>query len=162
MSTEKRQVEGLRVAMEMERRGRGVYVRAKQFTQDPALLTLLDELIADETRHYAQFSTMLENLGLPPLGEEEQMLAAAQAATFFFPGGLMEAAMDGALDSAEAMLEKAMESERDSIAFYGQLLAHIDSLDTQEVVVRILREEMNHLRTLMERRENIRKGETTT
>lgn len=152
MQSESRQVEGLRVALEMERRGRNLYLRAKQFTEDPALQALLTELAADEEKHYAQFSAMLEVFDLPPMSAEEQLLAAGKAANFFFPGGLMEVSMVGGLESPDAMLEKAMESERDSIAFYGQLLAHIDSLETQEVVLRIIREEMHHLRTLTDRK----------
>lgn len=153
MATNNHQVEGLRVALEMERRGRNLYIRAQQFTQDLALIDLLKELAADETKHYAQFSAMMALYGVPALSEEENMLSAAKAADFFFPGGLMEVAMDGGLASPAAMLDKAMQSERDSIAFYGRLLSHIQDLDQQEMLLRIIREEMGHLRVLIERRE---------
>lgn len=153
------QVEGIRVALEMERRGKNLYERAQMFTEDPALIELLKELVEDETKHYSQFSAMLQIFGVEPMSAEETALSAAKAADFFFPGGLMQAAMDGALRSPEAMLEEAMQAERDSISFYGQLLSHIKELEQQEIILRIIREEMNHLRTLTERKQMYAKEE---
>lgn len=144
-------IDGLRVALEMERRGKSLYERAMRFVTDQSFCRLLQELAMDETRHYAQFSAMMDVFGVQPMTPEENELAASKAADFFFPGGLMKAAMDGALESPEAMLEQAVQGERDSIAFYGQLLSHVDDLDQQEIILRIIREEMTHLRTLTDR-----------
>lgn len=157
MSSKVHTVDGLRVALEMERRGKNLYVRAQQYTQDPELIMLLKTLAADETKHYAQFSAMLEIYGVPELDGEDNELATAKAADFFFPGGLMQAAMNGALESSEAMLEDAMQAERDSIAFYGQLLTHVMDEEKQEIILRIIREEMSHLRTLTEKRDEYMK-----
>lgn len=146
------QINGLRVALEMERRGKNLYVRAQQFTEDPDLIELLKSLAMDETKHHAQFSAMLEVFNIPQMNEEENVLAAAKAADFFFPGGLMQAAMDGALESCEAMLDDAMQAERDSIAFYGRLLSYVMDEEMQDIILRIMREEMTHLRNLTEKK----------
>lgn len=144
-------IESLRIALEMERRGKNLYERALLVTEDPELRALLKELAADETKHHAQFSAMMEVFGLPNLTPEENELAAAKAGDFFFPGGLMQASMDGALRSPQAMLREAIRAERDSISFYGQLLGYVDDLDQQEIILRIIREEMVHLRTLTDK-----------
>lgn len=152
MATESRPVDGLRVALEMERRGRGLYIRAQQFTEDPEMIALLQELAEDELRHYSQFAAMLDIFGLADLSPEENALAAAKASDFFFPGGLMQVAMDGALESSQALIEEAMQAERSSVAFYGQLMLHVRDEKLQDVIMRIIREEMTHLRTLTDRK----------
>lgn len=146
------QVNGLLVAMEMERRGRALYIRAQQFTTDPKLLALLEQLASEEEVHYAQFSAMLDVYGMSFSDEEEHALAVAKAADFFFPGGLMQVAMDGALQSPASMLEEAIRAEEGSIAFYQRLLDYIDTPEQEKVVASIIEEENSHLKTLTERK----------
>ena len=146
------QVNGLLVAMEMERRGRMLYVRAQQFTEDPDLLALLEQLASEEEVHFAQFSAMLEECGLTFLDAEEHALAVSKAADYFFPGGLMQAALDGALKSPVSMLMEAMKAETDSIAFYTRLRDSMDDPAQKDIIQRIIEEEENHLATLEKRK----------
>ena len=146
------QMDGLRVALEMEKRGKSLYERALLLAEDEELRVLLRDLIAEETKHYTQFSAMMEVFEVPDAGLDAKTLEASKAADFFYPGGLMQVAMDGALESCEALLDQAMQAERDSIAFYGQMLSFVTELTQQEIVMRIIREEMTHLRTLTERK----------
>lgn len=150
----RKQAEGLRIAMEMECRGQNLYMRARQFTDDPELTFLLKELEEEEKLHYALFSGMLAALGEEILSPEENALAAAKAANFFFPGGLMQVVMDGALSSPVKILEEAIRTEQDSIAFYTQLLAHLTEAEDKETVYGIVREEEGHLHTLIERKKS--------
>ncbi len=152
MAQSRSATDGLRIALSMERRGRNLYARARLIARDPAMLALLGSLERDETLHYEQFSAMLDALGAPRLSDEENELLAAKAAEFFFPGGLMQAAMDGALGSSDALLAAAMQAERDSIAFYRRLLEHLSAGDGAAVEA-ILREEEGHLRTLLSKME---------
>lgn len=148
--------DGLRIALEMERRGRHLYARARHLVTDSAMLTLLRSLEQDELLHHEQFSAMLAAMGAPILSREENELLAAKAADFFFPGGLMQAAMDGALQSREALLEEAMQAERDSISFYSVLLTHLGEQERPGLEA-ILREEEGHLRTLSAIRDETKK-----
>ena len=79
MSTPCSCVAGLRIALEMERRGRSLYLRAAQFAREESLRALLLELADEELEHHTVFSAMLEALGAPPLSPEENALAAARA-----------------------------------------------------------------------------------
>lgn len=143
--------QGLLIALEMERRGRNLYRRARLCTTDPSLLALLSALEAEEEIHYAQFLAMLEKDGMPDLTPEQRELATAKAAEHFFPGGLMQVALEGALSSPFSLLSEAMQAERDSIAFYTRLLAHLPLAEQAEVQA-IVREEEGHLRTLADKR----------
>lgn len=149
------QIDGLRVALEMERRGRSLYLRAQQYTDNAALKELLAMLASDEARHHAQFSAMLDIFEVPVLDEESNALAAAKVADFFFPGGLMQMAMEGALTSCDALLEEAMSTEQDSINFYETLMSYVDNEDTKAILSVIIDEEKGHFEVLKERKKNL-------
>ncbi len=142
-----RGAEGLLVAIEMERRGVQLYRRAQLCTPDKALIALLAVMESEEAQHLATFQAMLDALGEPEMTTEEVSLATARAADFFFPGGLMQVAMAGALASAEAMLDVAIQAERDAIDFYTRLQDHLPD-DQRQPALNILREEEGHLRSL--------------
>lgn len=143
--------QGLRIALEMERRGRGLYLRAEQVVRDAKLRDLVRALAEDERLHQDIFAEMLSQLNLPETAGEEAALASSAAASFFFPGGLMEMEMEGALASREALLEAAIQGERDSIAFYERLSSHLPESE-RETLARIIMEEESHLRALVEQR----------
>lgn len=143
-------IDGLQVALEMERRGAGLYQRAQRLTKDPELKAILQQLEEDEKSHYTLFKRMVEQYGGHP-GVEESQLSAAKAGDVFYPGGLMQAAQAGALASGEAMLQEAVHAEQDSIAFYRKLLVHVKDPQRQAVISRIIQEEQKHLRILQQR-----------
>lgn len=151
MSTPCSCVAGLRIALEMERRGRSLYLRAAQFAREESLRALLLELADEELEHHTVFSAMLEALGAPPLSPEENALAAARAADVFFPGGLMQIAQEGELATQEHMLEAAIQAERDSIDFYERLMDSLPA-DGRDAIAAIVQEERGHLRALTARK----------
>lgn len=150
-------IDALRVALEMERRGHNLYQRALQYVQDAEMTEMLRHLAADEAKHYEKFSSMMDEYGDPELSGEETLLAAAKAADIFLPGGLMQAAMDGALESQETLLDEAMQAEIDSIRYYQELLEQVDGRH-QIILVDIIHEEEGHLEVLQKRKEKVREG----
>ena len=48
-------LEGLRIAVEMERRGEAFYRRAAKISKSPETVALLESLAEDEKRHNAEF-----------------------------------------------------------------------------------------------------------
>ncbi|MEG0766930.1 MAG: hypothetical protein RR482_04375 [Clostridia bacterium] len=136
--------DSLRVALEMERRGHQLYVRAQSLTQDKALQSLLAKLAEDEASHFFDFQAMLTAWEPASASTETLAMAGAMAADFFYPGGLMQTAMEGALSSVPAMLEAAIASERDAIAFYQKLTENAD-FSQRPTILRILQEEHRHL-----------------
>lgn len=151
MSEKASRVDSIFVALEMEKRGHDLYVRAQQLVDDSELIALLKRLAADEVLHHKQFEAMLEDLGEMRVTREEAALSKARAADVFLPGGLMQVAMEGALDSTAAMLDEAIKAEQDSIVFYGTLLEHV-SKQQQGIIAEIIRQEENHLQVLLERK----------
>lgn len=145
---------GLSVALEMEIRGINLYVRAQQLTSDPALLSLLRSLEAEEREHMKLFSNMLDSLRGGEMTLEQRMLSAARAADAFYPGGLMQMSMDGALNSAGALLREAAQAEKDSIAYYEKLAGSLTGA-TGEAVRGIIAEEKRHLLSLNNRQMNM-------
>lgn len=143
--------EQLRMALQMECRGQGLYLRAMKLTQDDALRALLKELAQEEAVHYELFSAMLENFAAPDFESEREQLAASLASEAFYPGGLMQVSGEGALASREAMLEAAIRAEQDSIAYYTNMLPGLNEASAA-TVRRIIHEEEGHLRALFERR----------
>lgn len=139
--------EQLHMAVEMECRGQGLYLRAQRLTDDAKLHALLGDLAKEEAIHYELFSAMLEEMDEPVTSEERIQLAQAMAGDAFYPGGLMQLSAEGGLASREAMLQAAIRAEEDSIAYYTNLLAKLAG-KAAETVRRILQEEEGHLRTL--------------
>lgn len=153
MSQPNLHLEGLRVALEMERRGSNLYRRALKIARDPQIIALLEDLATDEERHYDQFAEMLRAQDALMMTGEENMVAAARAADVFFPGGLMRIAFDGAFDSMQAMLEEAIRAEEDSIAFYQRLIDMTSQEESRAILMQIREEETRHLSALEARRE---------
>lgn len=152
------QADSLRIALEMEKRGYQLYCRAQQFAQDAEMAALLKGLADDEKRHYVQFAQMLSRLDAPPQDEEEKMIATAMAAEAFFPGGLMQAAMDGAFASTDSMLQEAIRAEEESIAFYQRMAQTLENTDAEAMLLRIIAEEEEHLASLEAQKKTMEEG----
>lgn len=151
MLQQERLTQGIWIALEMERRGRNLYHRAQKVVEDPLLLSVLHELECEEVQHHEMFQEMINGYGYEDISEEDGELMLAKASTFFFPGGLMQVAMQGALESPLSLIEEAIEAEDSSIAFYSQLLPYSGEKE-REIISRIIEEEQRHLRTLQEKK----------
>ena len=53
-------LEGLRIAVEMERRGEAFYRRAAKISKSPETVALLNQLMEDEKRHGAEFQRLYD------------------------------------------------------------------------------------------------------
>lgn len=151
MLQQERLTQGIWIALEMERRGRNLYSRAQKIVQDPLLLSVLRELELEEVQHHEMFQEMIRRYGYVDISEEDGELMLAKASTFFFPGGLMQVAMQGALESPLSLIEEAMEAEESSIAFYSRIMPFGTQQD-QDIIYSIIEEEQRHLQTLKEKK----------
>jgi rubrerythrin len=152
----KESVEGLHIALEMERRAYLLYARGQKIAPDPAVRALLTRLAEEEASHYAYFTSLQyahqaqnEQDGQSDTDTGNSILEASLAAEALFPGGLMQAAMSGGLDSPEALLTMAIQGEVDSIAFYETLRDRFDE-STHKDLTRIIGEEKHHLAELQD------------
>ncbi len=118
-------LEGLRIAVEMERRGVEFYRRAARLTKSEGIVRMLEDLAAEEESHRRDFARNLEAQcqaapRRPPrlLGERAPTFRRSRRTSFFLrPDEVKE----GGIDSLSAILTTAIDSEKNSILFYTEL-----------------------------------------
>lgn len=144
-------LEGLRIAIEMERRGEAFYRRAARISKTPGTIALLNGLAGDEQVHATRFQILCdEECARDAAACEEaydpetSAYLSAIAADIIFPGGLMALRQSG-FDSPEAVLRAAIASEKDSILFYTELANCARDGHAREVFLEIARQEREHM-----------------
>ena len=150
-------LEGLRIAVEMERRGVEFYRRAARLTKSVHSVKMLEELAAEEEGHQREFSKLMENqctcrsaeAAVCYSGETSAYLSAI-AADIVFTGGLMEVGRRGGFDSLPAILTTAIDSEKNSILFYSELRDLTGDPGAQQAFGSVISQEKVHLAKLQQ------------
>lgn len=152
-------LEGLRIAIEMERRGESFYLRAARVSRDQETIDMLKSLAADEQRHRAEFERLYkdeEESGMSDKAYDDETNAylTAIAADVVFPKGLM-ALKDEGFENPAAVLNYAIASEKDSILFYSELMNLTPDAHARGVFAEIIRQERGHMARLQRKLEMI-------
>ncbi|NLG25798.1 MAG: ferritin family protein [Clostridiales bacterium] len=142
---------GLRIAIEMERRGGEFYRRAARVVKSPDTAATLDVLAQDEAIHQRDFERLLALAearagGQAPTDLERSAYLSAVASDLAFPGGLMSLA--GELEDVKAILRYAIQSELDAIEFYGRMVDSARQEEERVTFQQIRSKEMDHLKRL--------------
>lgn len=146
-------LEGIRIATEMELRGEAFYRRAAQMSKSPEAVELLNALADDELYHMQEFGRLYERecdhyrgVGAPSshYDDETNVYLGAIAADIVFPGGLMALRKEG-FDSPAAIFRQAIDSEKDSILFYTELAAKAGSERAARIFREIIKQERGHM-----------------
>ena len=147
-------VEGLRIAVEMERRGEDFYRRAARVSRTQETVSLLNSLADDETMHGREFQR-LHDLAVARKDsredayyDETNAYLSAIAAEIVFPGGLMTLRQTG-FENPRAVLMTAIASEKDSILFYTELADRAHSDEARSMLLEIARQERGHMTRLL-------------
>ena len=147
-------VEGLRIAVEIERRGEDFYRRAAKVSRSAETVALLNALAGDEVLHGREFQRLYEmacarmgSEGCAPYDDETSAYLSAIAAEVVFPGGLMALRQTG-FEDPRAVLNAAIASEKDSILFYNELAACARNAEARATFLEIARQERGHLARL--------------
>lgn len=146
-------VEGLRIAVEMERRGEDFYRRAARVSRTQETVSLLNSLADDEVIHGREFTRLYNLAGEcaeEPYSDETCVYLSAIAADIVFPGGLMSLRQAG-FENPEAVLKTAIASEKDSILFYTELAGCARDAQARATFMEIARQERGHLARLLSR-----------
>ena len=141
------ELEGLRIAAEMEKRGGEFYTLAARVSLNEETKALLRALAADEAIHLREFQRLYEREAAKQdkqhhTGEAGALLTAL-AADIAFPKGVVSLA--GKLENQRAILEHSIQSEKDSIRFYGALAADEACAESAKIFEDIIRQEHGHL-----------------
>jgi len=142
-------LEGIRIAIEMERRGESFYRRAARVSKSGETIAMLLSLANDELHHRAEFERLYRvesEAGMSDVAYDDETNAylTAIAAEVVFPRGLM-ALKDEGFENPEAVLLHAIASEKDSVLFYTELKNRAEDPHAQEVFDEITRQERGHL-----------------
>lgn len=142
-------LEGIRIAIEMERRGESFYRRAAKVSRSAETIALLNALAGDETNHRAEFERLYRREAEGGLSEEAyddetNAYLTAIAAEVVFPEGLM-GLKDAGFEDPVAVLMSAIASEKDSILFYTELQGCTADAHARGVFCEIARQERGHL-----------------
>lgn len=142
-------LEGIRIAVEMERRGRDFYDMAARVSKSDAMAALLKQLKAEEVVHMQQFGRLFEREqtreeASRPYSRETSAYLTALAADIVFSDGLVSVGVKGGFDDPVVMLKEAVESEENSIAFYAKLAEMTEDERAKQIFGEIIRQEQAH------------------
>ena len=157
--------EGLRIAVEMERRGENFYRRAARVSRTPETVAMLNALADDEVLHGREFTRLLEAAIARLEGSDERYddetsaYLTAIAADVVFAKGLMALRQVG-FEDPRAVLAYAIASEKDSIMFYTELAQHAHDVQAKAVFAEITRQERGHLTRLLNKLEDYDRAHT--
>lgn len=152
-------LEGLRIAVEMEKRGEAFYRRAAKISRSAQTVALLNGLADEECQHGQEFQALYDRVcAQRPCGcadaydPETCAYLSAIAADIIFPGGLMALRQSG-FDDAQAVFLSAIASEKDSVLFYTELATCARDEQARAVFTEIARQERRHMARLQRRLE---------
>ena len=142
----------LRMAEEIERNGAAFYRSAAKGTPDKSTGDLLEELAAMEDQHEKTFAGMRSELSA---AEKESNIFDPQDESALYLKALAdlrvfhEKTVD--LSDLKAVLNDALDAEKDSIAFYVGMRGMVPERLGKEKIDGIIREEMGHIVTLTDK-----------
>ncbi len=146
-------LEGLRIAMAMEARGRDFYQQAYQQTPNATHKELFLWLKNEEIHHLARFTAlfnMLENRKEAHSAEylfdpETSRYLTVIAEEHVFPKPYDAVEHVAGLTSVQAVLQAALQAEKDSVLFYDELATRAKFAEARDVFRILKGEEQAHV-----------------
>ena len=146
-------LEGIRIAIEMERRGRDFYGVVAKMAQNAPMKALLEALRAEENAHMIQFRRLYDReRELLSVDEaysaETSAYLTAVAADIVFSDGLVSVGVRGGFSEPQVVLAESIRSEQQSIDFYRALSEATRDAHAACVFREIIAQEQMHLERL--------------
>ena len=143
-------LEGIRIAIEMERRGRDFYGAVAKMAQNEPMRALLD---AEENAHMNQFRRLYDReqallSGSEAYSAEASAYLTAVAADIVFSDGLVSVGVRGGFAEPQVILAESIRSEQQSIDFYRALSESTRDEHAVCVFREIIAQEQMHLERL--------------
>ncbi|RJQ75040.1 MAG: hypothetical protein C4519_16265 [Desulfobacteraceae bacterium] len=139
------------IAIQIERNGEAVYLKASQRAADPQVAGLLEHMAEQENAHARWFAQL--DVGRPFTPKDRQihdlgrdLLKSMMAQQTF---SLDENRLSAATELKE-VLNQSLELEEDTILFYEMLYSFLDHSETMLQLERIINEERSHIDQLNE------------
>jgi rubrerythrin len=148
------------LAIQIEKNGEKYYRDATKKVSNLSLRSMLEWLAEQEEKHLSWFSERKEGLetNKDDLELEEMGGSILQGIVGDQSFSLREADLSK-IDSVEALIQLAIEFEKDSILFYEMIGSLIDDTETSEKLDEIIAEENHHIELLEDFRDQEVVGE---
>lgn len=151
-------LEGLRIAIEIEDRGRAFYMEAYKQVKAQEHKDLFLLLKNEELQHLEKFTEIFDSVKLNKEAHSEDYLFDPDCSRYLtvlaeehvFPKAQDAAAKIAELNSIIAILNLAMQAEKDSILFYDELANNSKFEDAKKVFQILKAEEQTHVIKLRE------------
>ncbi len=151
-------VEGLRIAMEIEARGMAFYQKAYEHAQKPEHKDLFLFLKHEEVAHYEAFKSMYEQIKAQEGSQDTEYLFDQESSRYLtvlaeghvFPTSDAAATAVAKMDSLEEVLKLALQAEKDSILFYDELARQSKFEKAKKIFSKLKEEEQTHVVKLRE------------
>ncbi len=145
-------LEVMKMAKDIEQRGRDFYLKQKEATDNPELKSLFTKLADDEQDHYDRFVELTKKIDADP--KKAEYLYEEEVSAYFnylieysvFPPTVGSESAK-ALENMDRAIRLAIQAEKDSILFYREMYDYNQG-DTLEVLEKLISEEKQHLRDL--------------
>lgn len=146
-------LEGLRIAVEIETRGREFYHQAYQQASQPAHKELFLLLMNEEIHHQEKFTEIYNVVKARKEAHADDYLFDPDTSRYLtviaehhvFPRPADAAQKIAELKTVEAILATAMHAEKDSILFYDELAAHAKFAEARQIFAALKAEEQTHV-----------------
>lgn len=146
-------LEGLRIAMEIEVRGQEFYQQAynqAEKVQDKELFCILKN---EEVQHYKTFSEAFDKVKLHKEAHTDEYLfdpdtsryLTVLAESHVFPKQEDAEKVIAGLKDCYAILNMAVQAEKDSILFYDELAQNAKFPESKEIFLMLKKEEQEHV-----------------
>ena len=139
------------LAIQIEKNGEQYYRDARKKISNPSLSSLLEWLADQEEKHLSWFSERKEKLETK--GDDLELAEMSGSILQGILGdqsfSLKEADLSK-IDNVEALIQLAIEFEKDSILFYEMIGSFIEDSETSEKLNEIIAEENRHIELLEE------------
>lgn len=149
-------LEGLRIAMEIEVRGQEFYKQAYDQTPKEHDKIYFRLLMEEEVQHYKTFSAAFDNLKEHKEAHTEEYLFDSDTSRYLtvlaeshvFPKTQDAPKVIAELKDVSAILNRAVQAEKDSILFYDELAQNAKFDEAKKVFLMLKKEEQEHVVTL--------------
>ncbi|TWH48839.1 ferritin family protein [Sporomusa sp. KB1] len=150
-------LEGLRIAVDMEARGRDFYKKAAAKTDNKEHKALFMLLMNEETTHFDQFTQLYNKIKEGKLPDSNDYLFDQETSKYLtvlaephiFPKDKAEKALPELMTAAE-ILQAAIQDEKDAILFYDALAKCAKFEETRNIFNLLKAEEQTHVVKLRE------------
>jgi len=141
----------LKMAVEIERKGKTFYEDMAKIIKDPRVKDIFKFLAEEEVRHEVVFTEMLSAVKVDDSYNEAELhqFFGSLVGNSIFPGRNSDKEMKKEMSNVSAALEKALALEKDAILFFHEMKT-VTAAKDHAVIDKIIEEERDHIKRIIQ------------